>query len=118
MPDCHRVIARIEARLNFLEPLCATNPAACAEAESLRPMLPAAEDGATAPDGDSEPVCLACRMLAGDVNLDGTVDAEDVSVFLLAWADGNLLAADLNRDGWSDHEDLAIILSAVAMQQN
>ena len=115
VPDCTSVIARIEARLRFLDPLCDTNPAARTEAAALRPLVPAA-DGALPPVEDAASGCIACRMLAGDVNLDGHVDAEDIAAFLSAWADGDLPAADLNRDGWIDRDDLAIILRAMAAQ--
>jgi len=53
----------------------------------------------------------ACRMAAGDVNLDGRVDDRDLSEFLVAWADGELFRGDLNRDGLVDRADLLIALA-------
>jgi hypothetical protein len=117
IPDCHGVIARIEARLYFLERISARTPAARAEAEALRQMIPTVDGDSSLDDGRA-PACIACRMLAGDVNLDGTVDTEDIAVFLAAWAEGNILAADLNRDACIDHEDFAIILRAIAVQES
>ena len=49
-----------------------------------------------------------CRMARGDVNLDGTIDAIDLELFLAAFAAGDLVLGDLNRDGSVDELDLAL----------
>jgi len=75
-----------------------------------------------APDSHAQPTCdmllsgdvpAACRMAAGDVNLDGRVDDRDMGTFLIAWADRDLLRGDLNRDGQVDVHDLALALRSV-----
>lgn len=61
------------------------------------------------PAAADEP-CPACRMLAGDVTLDGTVDADDLAAFMDAWQAGDLVVGDLDRDGLCDGGDLARIV--------
>ena len=56
-------------------------------------------------------VPAACRMAAGDVNLDGRVDDRDIADFLAAWADHDLVRGDLNRDGRIDGADLSLALA-------
>jgi hypothetical protein len=92
-------------------------PPTCEDLESrLKSTLP---DGNLYPDvakllaGD-EPA--ACRMAAGDVNLDGRIDDRDLADFLVAWADGELFRGDLNRDGQVDSADLWIALAIESRQ--
>ncbi len=89
----------------------------CEELESrLQAKLP---DGGNYPDfgkllaGED---AAACRMAAGDVNLDGRVDDRDLADFLVAWADGELFRADLNRDGRVDNADLWIAIAIESRQ--
>jgi hypothetical protein len=53
----------------------------------------------------------ACRMAAGDVNLDDRVDDRDIAAFLVAWANSDLVRGDLNRDGRIDGADLSLVLA-------
>jgi hypothetical protein len=53
----------------------------------------------------------ACRMAAGDVNLDDQVDDRDIAAFLVAWANSDLVRGDLNRDGRIDGADLSLVLA-------
>jgi hypothetical protein len=61
------------------------------------------------PAAADEP-CPACRILAGDVTLDGTVDADDLEAFMDAWHAGDGVTGDLDRDGRCDGRDLVRIL--------
>ena len=54
-----------------------------------------------------------CAMARGDVTLDGVIDNDDLGYFLESWIIGDLIAADLNRDGRINAEDMSIVLSAV-----
>ncbi len=74
----------------------------------------------TTPAGHPYPECdmllsgdvpAACRMAAGDVNLDGRVDDRDIADYLVAWANRDLLRGDLNRDGRIDGADLSLALA-------
>jgi fibronectin type 3 domain-containing protein len=55
-----------------------------------------------------------CRMARGDVNLDGAIDAADVTAFLESWTAGDLVLGDLNRDGSVDEFDLALFGGSLA----
>jgi fibronectin type 3 domain-containing protein len=55
-----------------------------------------------------------CRMARGDVNLDGAIDAADVTAFLESWTAGDLVRGDLNRDGSVDEFDLALFGGSLA----
>lgn len=90
--SCARTIARLDALVVSLE---ADESADRSLIESLAAL--AAEDA----DGSIP----ACAMLRGDVDLDGTIDADDFAAFLVAWSTGDLVRADLNRDGLIDGED-------------
>ena len=52
-----------------------------------------------------------CARGRGDVNLDGVVDAADLSLFLDAWQAGDEVIADLDRDGSVSARDLAQMLA-------
>jgi fibronectin type 3 domain-containing protein len=81
-------------------------------------LVPPAENEGAAEDakqvGDSKDLSVACQMLAGDVNLDGTVDDRDIADLLAAWADADVIRGDINRDGSVDAHDLSIVLAAVS----
>jgi len=57
--------------------------------------------------------CDACRILAGDVDLDGSIDLLDVEAQLAAWASGDVVHGDVNRDGWIDLDDHLMVLEKV-----
>ena len=97
----------------------------CGEpAVGLQPVPPTCDEIVArvrriAPDLHAQPTCdmllsgdvpAACRIAAGDVNLDGSVDDLDIGAFLIAWADRDLFRGDLNRDGQIDAHDLALAL--------
>jgi hypothetical protein len=52
-------------------------------------------------------------MAAGDVNLDGRIDAADLASLLAAWTAGDLVTGDLDRDGAIDGNDLALLLGGL-----
>ena len=54
-----------------------------------------------------------CAMARGDVTLDGVIDNDDLGAFLESWSAGDLIGADLNRDGRITAEDMSIVLSAI-----
>ena len=120
VPACAEACARIRAMLAQLA--LDQSPDAQALATALRSLLdpsvdasgesPAGPDGATADAGSS-----ACAMLAGDVNLDGVIDAADLAEFLSAWAVVDLARGDLDRDGRIDEFDLSILLARIAGAQ-
>ena len=60
---------------------------------------------------DNEPA--VCVMSRGDVTLDGVIDNDDLAAFLAAWSANDLVGADLNRDGHITAEDMSIVLSAI-----
>ena len=93
IPVCSEVLARIAA-LAALETDTAVADALTALAEGETPS--------------------ACAMLAGDVNLDGTVDGADIVALLAAVAADDLLIADIDRDGAITVQDLAIVTMRVA----
>ena len=86
-PTCEEIVARLEIRT---------------------PTEPPYPDCDVLLSGD-EPA--ACRMAAGDVNLDGRMDDRDIAAFLVAWADQDLVRGDLNRDGRIDGADLSLALA-------
>jgi hypothetical protein len=99
-PSCATVAARVSAFR-----ASTTDGAVAAAVESL--LAPADLSATVGPEG-----CLACRLLTGDVTLDGTVGAGDAMAWVEAWADGDWVTADLDRDGWMDDRDLSIVLRA------
>ena len=54
-----------------------------------------------------------CAMARGDVTLDGVIDNDDLGALLESWSAGDLIGADLNRDGCITAEDMSIVLSAI-----
>ena len=52
----------------------------------------------------------ACRMLEGDLDLDGRRDGADLTAWIEASAAGDWLVADLDRDGRIDGTDLGLLL--------
>jgi len=59
-------------------------------------------------DTDDHGLTAACRMLAGDVDLDGHVTPADLAIFCDAWTEGDAFHADLDRNGAFDVTDLVI----------
>jgi hypothetical protein len=80
--------------------------------EALAALLaPAQAASFTAPAVTAESAdCLACRILAGDLTLDGLSGADDLVSWIDAWSRADWAAGDLDRDGWIDDRDLAILL--------
>ena len=59
-------------------------------------------------DANQDGILDGCQMAAGDLNLDGAVDARDLVTVLNDWgAEGS----DANSDGITDGRDLAVILA-------
>ena len=56
---------------------------------------------------------LACRMRSGDINLDGVADGADLAAFLAAWSNGDPIAGDLDRDGVIDANDFDLVMSGM-----
>ena len=54
-----------------------------------------------------------CAVARGDITLDGVIDNDDLGAFLESWSAGDLIGADLNRDGRITGEDISIVLSAI-----
>ena len=54
-----------------------------------------------------------CAVARGDITLDGVIDNDDLGAFLESWSAGDLIGADLNRDGRITGEDMSIVLSAI-----
>jgi hypothetical protein len=83
------------------------------DADRLDALL--AHDVAPAENAADAPLdCPACRALAGDVTLDGTVDARDLDAFVEAWRSGDAVTGDLDRDGACDGRDLVRLLARLA----
>ena len=61
-------------------------------------------------DWDTDGVPDACEYSAGDLNLNGVVDAQDLSILLGWWGITNPAVGDLNGDGKVDGTDLGILL--------
>jgi len=77
----------------------------------LDALLAAPAPGANS--GEPDQGCVACRLLAGDVDLDGTSGAPDAIAWLDAWSRGDWATADIDRDGWMDDRDLGLVLRAL-----
>jgi glucose/arabinose dehydrogenase len=58
---------------------------------------------------DLHPDCDGVLACVGDIDADGAVDAQDLSVLMNAWGLGG--SSDLNRDGTVDAADLAALLA-------
>jgi hypothetical protein len=83
-------------------------------APAREPGIPSAAvtDAAPAPGAAMAPAdCVACRMLRGDLNLDGRTGAEDMLAWVDAWSRGDWATGDIDRDGWIDERDLRIVLA-------
>jgi hypothetical protein len=95
--------------------------------EPVRPVLPAftaftifdcnlndisdateIENGAA--DSDADGVLDSCEYAIGDLNLNGVVDGQDVSILLGWWGVDNPLVGDLDGDGQVNAFDLGIML--------
>lgn len=63
-----------------------------------------------AADTDNDGVLDSCEYALGDLNLNGIVDGQDVSILLGWWAIPNPLFGDLNGDNSVDAFDLGILL--------
>ena len=48
---------------------------------------------------------------AADLNQDGKVDSQDMSILFSSWANGGLMNADINMDGIVNSEDLSILIN-------
>ena len=63
-----------------------------------------------AADWDVDGTPDACEYKIGDLNLNGTIDNQDVSILLGWWGVSNPLYGDLNGDNKVDGEDLGTLL--------
>jgi len=68
------------------------------------------EISAGAIDFDGDSVLDSCETRLGDLNLNGTIDQQDVSILVGWWGIPNPLYGDLNFDGVVDANDLGILL--------
>lgn len=68
------------------------------------------EISAGAVDFDSDQILDACEYKLGDLNLNGVIDQQDVSILVGWWAIPNPLYGDLNGDNVVDANDLGIML--------
>jgi len=57
----------------------------------------------------ADPLGVILRSALGDLNLDGMIDAADVSALYRQW--GRAGVADLNRDGHVDGVDLSLLFA-------
>ncbi|MSR42329.1 MAG: hypothetical protein EXS10_10600 [Phycisphaerales bacterium] len=64
-----------------------------------------------AADWDNDGRLDVCETAAGDLNLNGVVDSQDVSILLGWWGVPNPLFGDLNSDGIVDATDLGTLLA-------
>jgi hypothetical protein len=65
-------------------------------------------NGATDADGDG--ILDSCEYAIGDLNLNGVVDSQDVSILLGWWGLPNPVYGDLTGDGVVDARDLGVML--------
>ena len=111
---CDELNARLESRIAEL-----ASPGTGEEGDivaALRRLMPRdlpRIDG-NPPDAASARFSPACAMLAGDIDLDGTVDDRDLEALLWAWSAADEVFADLDRDGKVTVEDLARFMAAFA----
>ncbi len=70
----------------------------------------ATEISGGAMDWDNDQILDVCEYKMGDLNLNGTIDQQDVSILIGWWGIANPLVGDLNNDGAVDANDLGIIL--------
>jgi hypothetical protein len=109
--DCELVRSRLLAQAARAEGAGRTERAAGLRALAEEAREPA---GGDAGDGALPPACTACRLLAGDIDLDGTVGPADLDAFLAAWQAGDADTCDLDRDGVADGRDLLRAIGRVA----
>lgn len=113
---CDELTARIQSRIEALREIGNGDDAELAKRLSgLLPQGHATADGKQS-DGTRGHAAFhpACAMLQGDVDLDGSVDADDLDAFVWAWAERDEAVADLDRDGKVTPEDLARLMDAMA----
>ena len=87
-------------------------------AVTLRALAEEPGEPDSAGDGDLPPGCTACRLLAGDIDLDGTVGPADLDAFVAAWHSGDADTCDLDRDGVADGRDLLHAIGKVAQAEH
>lgn len=61
-------------------------------------------------DWDNDQILDVCEYKMGDLNLNGVIDQQDVSILIGWWGIPNPLFGDLNGDNVVDANDLGIIL--------
>jgi len=70
----------------------------------------AVEISAGAMDWDNDGVLDSCEYALGDLNLNGVIDGQDVSILLGWWGIANPLFGDINGDNAVDARDLGMLL--------
>ncbi len=70
-----------------------------------------AELASGASDWDADGTLDICETTAGDLNLNGVIDSQDVSILLGWWGAANPLYGDLNGDNIVDAVDLGTLLA-------
>ena len=74
--------------------------------------IPDSQDIANgAMDWNQDGIPDSCSYAAGDLNLNGLVDGQDLSILLGWWGISNPLVGDLNGDGKVDGSDMGVILA-------
>ena len=61
-------------------------------------------------DWDTDGTPDSCEVSAGDLNLNGIVDGQDLSILLGWWGISNPMFGDLNQDGKVDGIDMGMLL--------
>jgi hypothetical protein len=61
-------------------------------------------------DWDNDQILDVCEYKMGDLNLNGSIDQQDVSILIGWWGIANPLFGDLNNDNVVDANDLGILL--------
>ena len=70
----------------------------------------ASDISAGAMDADGDGVPDSCEFAVGDLNLNGVIDQQDLSILLGWWGIANPLYGDLNGDNKVDGTDMGIML--------
>jgi hypothetical protein len=70
----------------------------------------ASDISAGAMDADGDGVPDSCEFAIGDLNLNGVIDQQDLSILLGWWGIANPLYGDLNGDNKVDGTDMGIML--------
>lgn len=78
---------------------------------NLNGVPDAIEIAAGAQDLDVDGVLDSCEFAMGDLNLNGMIDQQDVSILLGWWGIANPAFGDLDHDGAVSAADLGILLS-------